>query len=375
MLGEILLPLANAAFAGLAFYSVLQDAHHHSWLPWMVLVLAAFYLGLFRLPQTALASAIHLSIAVVFLTIAIPLKASGAWITVSWLVEGTALIWVATRLGGETAAHARGTLRWLGLGSLGLGFFGVCFHVFDVIGSDPVPLWNSCTGTALTAVAAYGATAWLAVRHRSEEDPWEGVAHTVVWLMGATAMLLSLRELVFSWEEAVHRAFATGGFGKALLALAILAGMIAASLRIEVLHEEESFWMACAAASTVAFNVVAVLTGVREVSALFAPAPNAWSADAALQQSLAISGFLMFYGAALLAVGFWRRSSFLRWQALALLLFTICKAFLYDLRNLSQGYRVASLLALGALLLAVSFAYQKDWLNLRDDDKHSEVTR
>jgi hypothetical protein len=35
------------------------------------------------------------------------------------------------------------------------------------------------------------------------------------------------------------------------------------------------------------------------------------------------------------------------------------------MRNLSQGYRVVSLMALGALLLAVSFAYQKDWLNLK----------
>ena len=32
------------------------------------------------------------------------------------------------------------------------------------------------------------------------------------------------------------------------------------------------------------------------------------------------------------------------------------------MRNLSQGYRVVSLLGLGALLMAVSFAYQKDWL-------------
>jgi len=36
------------------------------------------------------------------------------------------------------------------------------------------------------------------------------------------------------------------------------------------------------------------------------------------------------------------------------------------MRNLSQGYRVLSFLGLGALLMAVSFAYQKDWLALRD---------
>ncbi len=31
-----------------------------------------------------------------------------------------------------------------------------------------------------------------------------------------------------------------------------------------------------------------------------------------------------------------------------------------------QGYRVLSFLALGVLLLTVSFAYQKDWLALRE---------
>ena len=48
-----------------------------------------------------------------------------------------------------------------------------------------------------------------------------------------------------------------------------------------------------------------------------------------------------------------------------LLVFTIFKAFLYDMRNLSQGYRVVSFMGLGALLMTISFAYQKDWLNLR----------
>jgi uncharacterized membrane protein len=84
-----------------------------------------------------------------------------------------------------------------------------------------------------------------------------------------------------------------------------------------------------------------------------------------LGRSLSISGFLMLYGAGLLAFGFWRRSAFIRWQALILMIFTIAKVFLYDTSALSQGYRVASVVGLGVLLLGVSFAYQKDWLNLR----------
>jgi len=77
------------------------------------------------------------------------------------------------------------------------------------------------------------------------------------------------------------------------------------------------------------------------------------------------SAFFMSFGAVLLSVGFWRRSAFLRWQALVLLAVTIAKVFLVDTSQLSQGFRVFSFLGLGVLLLAVSFAYQRDWLNLR----------
>ena len=118
--------------------------------------------------------------------------------------------------------------------------------------------------------------------------------------------------------------------------------------------------------STIAFNLVAVLTGVREINAIWSG--SSMTAEQGLQQALAISAFLMLYGAALLAAGFFRRSAFLRWQALVLLVFTIFKTFLYDMRNLSQGYRVGSLLGLGVLLMAISFAYQKDWLHLREPD-------
>ena len=379
LLEQILLPLANSAFAALAFYSVLQDSGRHGWLPWLMVALAAVYLGLMQVPQSAVASAIHLSIAVVFLTIAIPLKASGHWITVSWLVEGLALTWVATRLkAGEgpvedasnyEATYAAGTLRWLAMGSLLLGFAGVFVHVADTIGSPALSFLNQGTGTALTGIVAFAAAAWLALRAASERreehaGAWAGAARTSLLLVPITALLLTFRELA-SWASYQHAPFQNAEFFTAVVGLAVFAGVIAVALRSAAAYPADPFWKNCAALVTIAFNLVAVLTGVREVSALFAPAANALSGDAALQQALAISAFLMVYGAALLAVGFWKRSGFLRWQALALLVFTILKAFVYDMRNLSQGYRVVSLMGLGALLLAVSFAYQKDWLNLK----------
>jgi Predicted membrane protein (DUF2339) len=77
------------------------------------------------------------------------------------------------------------------------------------------------------------------------------------------------------------------------------------------------------------------------------------------------SAWCMLYGAALMAVGFVWRSAFLRWQALFVLALSIAKVFLNGVSQQSQGYRVLSFLALGVLLLAISFVYQRDWLRLR----------
>jgi hypothetical protein len=84
-----------------------------------------------------------------------------------------------------------------------------------------------------------------------------------------------------------------------------------------------------------------------------------------MAERFSYSAWFLLAGAALLAVGFRRQSALLRWQGLVLLAVTICKVFLLDTSTLSQGYRIISFLALGALLLGVSFAYQRDWLHLR----------
>jgi uncharacterized membrane protein len=320
-LTDILLPLANAAFAALALYSVFQDAGHHDLLPWIAVLFAAIYLGLMRLRQSHTTSAIHLSLAVVFLTIAIPLKASGRWITIGWLAEGAALLWVASRLSTRTADNApsvaESLLRRLAAAALTLGclslFLQPYFEAFNGLGSrnylHETAFLNSHFATALFGLAAFAAAAWIALHLPGRYDE--------------------------SNEKSNEKSFPS--------------------------------WLEIAAASIIAFNLAAIISIVRELE-LFWYNPTVYNPDAELQKSLAISAFLMLYGALLLAAGFWRRSAFVRWQALLLLVFTIAKTFLYDLRNLSQGYRVLSFLGLGALLMAISFVYQKDLLSLRNPE-------
>lgn len=83
-----------------------------------------------------------------------------------------------------------------------------------------------------------------------------------------------------------------------------------------------------------------------------------------LARDFSYSAIWLVYGAVLMAVGFRKRSALVRWQSLILIAFTICKVFLYDFSQLGGSYRIVSFIALGAVLLGISFIYQRDWLGL-----------
>lgn len=83
-----------------------------------------------------------------------------------------------------------------------------------------------------------------------------------------------------------------------------------------------------------------------------------------IERDFTYSALWMGYGALLMIVGFARRSAFVRWQALVLIAATIFKVFIYDVSQLDRGYRIVSFIILGVLLLAISFVYQRDWLQL-----------
>lgn len=181
----------------------------------------------------------------------------------------------------------------------------------------------------------------------------------------------SLLSSPFWLYQPVETAFLNKRFATSLFGIAALAASAWIALHASQHPDEASpSWRTIAGAAIIALNLVAVLACVRELDTVWRHTSGNVEAD--LQKSLAVSAFLMLYGAALLAIGFWKRSAFIRWQALILLVFTIGKTFLYDMRDLSQGYRVVSFLGLGAILMAISFAYQKDWLALREHETSPE---
>ena len=295
------LPVLNAALGFLAFYLLLSPSAVDWAAPWLAVAFAAFYLLLVKLPargvllqSSAVLSALHLSVAVVFLTIAIPLKTHGRWLTIGWLAEGAALLWAAGRVRSML-------LRVLALVCLVLGLIGL------LTVNPPAattPFFNQRFGTYLAAIAVFAFVAWLARQAREEKD----TGHIIRWPLLAAAAVLVINLLI-------------------LLAIG---------------WEIHSYWWL-----------------------------RRWNGNWNLMQNYQMyaqftySAFFMLFGAALLSIGFWRRSMFLRVQALVLLAVTIGKVFLVDVSELSRGFRIISFLGLGALLLAVSFVYQRDWLNLR----------
>lgn len=300
-LAVVIVPLANAALGFLAFYGLFSPSGTDKAGPWLAVAFAAFYLLLLQRParsglrtSPAPLSALHLATAIAFLIIAIPLKTHGRWLTIGWLAEGTALLWLAIRV-------RQHLLQVLALLCLALGLVAV-------VTVNPraaiTPFFNQRFVTYATAIAIFAFVAWLARKARNGQSP----------------------EPPVSWQ-----------------AVAVASTLIVNSLILLAIGAEiHSYWWHLRWHSNMtAFDAYRI------------------------HAQFTYSAFFMLFGATLLEVGFWRRSAFLRWQALVLLAVSIGKVFLVDMSALSQGLRILSFLGLGALLLAVSFAYQRDWLNLR----------
>ena len=115
----------------------------------------------------------------------------------------------------------------------------------------------------------------------------------------------------------------------------------------------------------VAANVLAVVGLSAETSGYFAAQMRADGLteeglrDLRLASQLAPSVVWAIYGGALLVAGRARRNRMLRLMALILLGLTTLKVFFWDLSSLDRAYRIISFIVLGAILLAVSYLYQK----------------
>ena len=157
-------------------------------------------------------------------------------------------------------------------------------------------------------------------------------------------------------------------FATFLVAIAIMAGIVAAGERYGSDREMPFVKMA-----GIALNLLALVALTSEANDYFNRQitelyqhRTTYEATRQLQiaRDFSFSAIWILYGAALMVIGFLKRSAFVRWQAMVLVAVTIGKVFLYDSRELQQIYRILSFIALGVMLMTISYAYHRDWFKL-----------
>jgi uncharacterized membrane protein len=193
--------------------------------------------------------------------------------------------------------------------------------------------------------------------------------------LAAAALSLGIIRLLFFDQFHTEILVFNARFATYAVAIAVLGGIAAFGKRHASEHE-----MPFLEAAVVALNLLALIALTLEASDYFdrqmtsrANYNYIFYRDVSLARGFSYSAIWLVYGVALMTVGFWKRSALVRWQSLILIAFTIGKIFLYDVSQLGGGYRIVSFLALGAVLLGISFVYQRDWLKLSPRSSEKSV--
>jgi hypothetical protein len=302
------LTLYTAALAGPAWFPALRRAYERLFGDGFIALLPV------ALGAVSLAAAMHgrrhwsaddpvhkrslvwfLAVALGFISLAIPLQLEKEWVTIGWALQGLAVMVLWKRLD-----HPG--LRYLGLAL----FAAVTVRLVAnpaLLGYYPrsgMPVLNWLMYTYLVPAAALLWGARIQEPLEVDRRPsWESNLYSGPHPLGAAACAVAAILVVFVWINlTIFDAFSRG------------PGL---SLSLERLPARD------------------------------------------LTLSLAWTLFAVL----LLAIGMARRSVALRWISLAFLILAIGKVFLYDLGELRELYRVASLVGLAVSLLVVSLAYQR----------------
>jgi uncharacterized membrane protein len=356
--------VAWAALLGTAAYyigrSVVEDDPSH--LPLMVFFLALFFALFAVAPFLILRGATSLPPKSFFIAFPIA-NAAATWIALMVLFgargQHAGRPWVTIALAGGCLLMAAARRRPAVLSStnVGLAIFFVTMAVpLEFDGTTVSLCW---LGESLALVAIARASANTALRFFATSVlTVAGLSLLVDWIAGTPQPLAVV----------TNTHFATNLVGAAVFAIVTRLSVGGGPGRAF------GSWTYLAAFSTIAFSLTVLVAVSLEIH-------HYWFCGAGFfrdfcggygqleRRTIAAgwgySAWCMIYGAVLMAAGFFRRSAFLRWQALVVLALSIAKVFLNGVSQQSQGYRVLSFLALGVLLLAISFAYQRNWLRLR----------
>ncbi|HXK25028.1 MAG TPA: DUF2339 domain-containing protein [Myxococcota bacterium] len=246
----------------------------------------------------------YLAAALGFVTVAIPLQLDKEWITIGWALEGLAA-----------------TVLWRRLDHVGLKYFALA-----LLAGATVRLVANEAVLGYYPRPAFRIVNWL----------------LYTYFVPAAGLIASARVL------AAHEVGRAREFERPLYARGQALGAIFTA-----------FSAACVLFVWINLAIADVFASGDTLRLRFDRTPA---------RDLTTSIAWALYALALLAVGVRGRSRGARWLSLALMMVTVAKVFLYDLGELEDLYRVASLLGLAVSLIGVSFAYQR-FVVSRDPDE------
>lgn len=355
-----------------------------------------------------------------FISLAAPVQLHGSYITLFWAAEAVLLLWFAQRT--ELRLVERGSMlvTLLMLLSLAMDLLTVYGTAAPALMS---PLLNKGWITGMASALSLAAATYLLRKADGSVELLPGVARggwSVFTLGSAVAVCYAtnMLELYHQLLSVVHPTVASMALmaftllyllvlerlGQERVAIGRLALLIllVASAVVYVsgyyATSRAALWLAVNTDLGGGFVLVHVLAAVLMVAAvvrvamlarqLLARASSGWNfyllamsfflvlfASQELDHGLVMAqgdtdalsdarrvGYPILWGIGsflFMWYGMRQRMRFMRIIALVLFAVTLLKLFLFDLRNLSEGGRVAAFIFLGALLLVISFMYNK----------------
>ncbi len=152
--------LANAAWFMSALHVMLYREHRWGLTAAVLGLAAAHLVALLALPRPSAgpSSGVRLlygGLALMFVTVAIPVRLEGEWITIAWSAEGALLVWNGFRSDNRW-------LRWTGH----VLFVLVVVRLLPLDVGAPQAIFNARFGAFASAIAAFAAAALMAQGHR-----------------------------------------------------------------------------------------------------------------------------------------------------------------------------------------------------------------
>ncbi|HEX6186387.1 MAG TPA: DUF2339 domain-containing protein [Pyrinomonadaceae bacterium] len=209
---------------------------------------------------------------------------------------------------------------------------------------------------SLTALWAIYGTALVAYGMRRDFGAARVAGLALLAAAAAKVLVLDLSYFDVVWHTPL--------FNHTFMAFAMVVAACAAIVRLYARGPDAAGAESVIQVLVVAANMLMLIALSAEAVGYF-EARTASGGDAAalrdlgLAKQLSLSVVWALYGAGLLLAGYARRSRLLRLLGLALLGVTAVKVFALDLSALDRAYRIVSFIVLGAILLAVSYLYQR----------------